>query len=540
MSLIVSKEILLATSNEKLKRARERVGSHRSDEDIQLLSDHLDKDALTELLRLACDHKQAKLSRTIEVILQALEGDFSKPVPNFNAFKEVLTSYIRHEAIDGWIYVERSDGQLLPELVTDISYHDGYRRDSTPSVSISTISYTMADGHGSTMDTCRRTHTFHPNAVARKRVDSILESHGILKESERLKAEYQAAMDRHHGLEAGAFSKQFRATGPMLRKVEGYGSEGFRFNASRVIWDLDDEARGSRLQSEESVIFEKVPDHDGHGNVPEHPLAVAFDMECQESFWVNTCHLMPYDYDKSLGSKLILPETHRDLLDVLTTDIGAFTGDIIEGKSAGNIILCKGIPGVGKTLTAEVYAELIEKPLYKVHSGSLGTTAEAIERNLKVIFNRARRWNCVLLLDECDVFVSKRGTSIEQNAIVAEFLRTLEYFDGLIFMTTNRPDDIDEAFLSRCAAIIDYSPPFPADARKIWSVIAAHFDTTLDTALVEQLLKLFPQIAPRDIKMLLRLVLRMAKKREQPLSIDLFRQCAMFRAIDMTPLEGAR
>mgnify|MGYP002655347674 CR=1 FL=1 len=50
------------------------------------------------------------------------------------------------------------------------------------------------------------------------------------------------------------------------------------------------------------------------------------------------------------------------------------------------MILCKGIPGVGKTLTAEVYAELIERPLYAVHSGSLGTDAATIEKKPEADF----------------------------------------------------------------------------------------------------------------------------------------------------------
>ena len=61
-----------------------------------------------------------------------------------------------------------------------------------------------------------------------------------------------------------------------------------------------------------------------------------------------------------------------------------FTGDIIEGKSAGNVILARGRPGVGKTLTAEVYAEVIGKPLYSIHTGSLGITAELVRQNLEV------------------------------------------------------------------------------------------------------------------------------------------------------------
>lgn len=243
--------------------------------------------------------------------------------------------------------------------------------------------------------------------------------------------------------------------------------------------------------------------------------------------------MTPYVYDKSLRNKLVLPDTHKDLLNVLTTDLSAFVNDFIEGKSAGNVILCKGIPGVGKTLTAEVYAELIARPLYTIRSGSLGADAESIADNLNEIFQRAQRWNCVLLLDEADVFVAQRTNDVQQNAIVAEFLRALEYFDGLMFMTTNRPNDIDEAIISRCAAIIDYATPSPTDAAAIWLVMAEQFNVKLSAGLIGELVTLFPAIAPRDIKMLLRLALRVSMTHKQPLALDTFRRCAMFRAIKM-------
>jgi hypothetical protein len=34
---------------------------------------------------------------------------------------------------------------------------------------------------------------------------------------------------------------------------------------------------------------------------------------------------------------------------------------------------------VGKTLTAEVYSEIIRRPLYRVHSGQLGLNVAAME-----------------------------------------------------------------------------------------------------------------------------------------------------------------
>ena len=51
-------------------------------------------------------------------------------------------------------------------------------------------------------------------------------------------------------------------------------------------------------------------------------------------------------------------------------------GDIVKGKSNGVIICSMGLPGVGKTLTAEVYSEKIKRPLYTVQASQLGLSRE--------------------------------------------------------------------------------------------------------------------------------------------------------------------
>jgi len=105
-------------------------------------------------------------------------------------------------------------------------------------------------------------------------------------------------------------------------------------------------------------------------------------------------------------------------------------------------------------------------------------------------------------------------------------------FDGLLFMTTNRGDDIDEAILSRCAAIIHYDPPGPTLLPEVWRVMSGNFEAGLEEGLIAELVALFPQITPRDVKMLLRLTLRVARARGEPLSAELFRRNAMFRGIN--------
>lgn len=108
------------------------------------------------------------------------------------------------------------------------------------------------------------------------------------------------------------------------------------------------------------------------------------------------------------------------------------------------------MPGVGKTSTAECIAELVQKPLYSITCGALGTTTTEIEKNLSRHLALASRWDCVVLLDEADLFLSRRGREdFHRNGVVVLFLRTLDYYSGIIVMTTNRVGALDEGFLSR-------------------------------------------------------------------------------------------
>jgi len=58
----------------------------------------------------------------------------------------------------------------------------------------------------------------------------------------------------------------------------------------------------------------------------------------------------------------------------------------------------------------------------------LGLSPKEVEENLEFHFQLAQAWDCVLLLDEADVFLARRTVEdISRNALVSVFLRILEY-----------------------------------------------------------------------------------------------------------------
>ena len=176
---------------------------------------------------------------------------------------------------------------------------------------------------------------------------------------------------------------------------------------------------------------------------------------------------------------LVLPESQKELILGFTASQQSYRNafdDVIEGKGRGIILLLCGPPGVGKTLTAESVAEEMKVPLYMMSAGDLGLDSRHIESRLQGVFDMVTRWNAILLLDEADVFLEERSLhELERNKLVSIFLRVLEYYEGIMFLTTNRVQTFDAAFQSRIHISLDY-PELTIDSRKqVWrNFLAQH------------------------------------------------------------------
>ena len=156
---------------------------------------------------------------------------------------------------------------------------------------------------------------------------------------------------------------------------------------------------------------------------------------------------------------LVIDDTTRKLIKALVMrQLEADKGtDLIAGKGQGLIILLHGGPGTGKTFTAESVAEIAKKPLYRVSCGDLGTDPTKVEEYLESVLYLGKIWDCVVLLDEADVYLEQRSMeSLARNALVSVFLRVIEYFEGILILTSNRVGTFDEAFKSRLQLALHY------------------------------------------------------------------------------------
>lgn len=166
-------------------------------------------------------------------------------------------------------------------------------------------------------------------------------------------------------------------------------------------------------------------------------------------------------WNEGAYDSLVLEDNTKDIVKALVESHkyhpAESIDDVIQGKGKGLVAVLHGPPGTGKTLTAEGISELLKCPLYMVSAGELGTDPRTLEAELQKILDIAHAWGAVLLLDEADVFLEKRTIQdIHRNALVSIFLRLLEYFQGILFLTTNRVETFDDAFQSRIHVALRY------------------------------------------------------------------------------------
>ncbi|KAE8420704.1 hypothetical protein BDV36DRAFT_292898 [Aspergillus pseudocaelatus] len=205
------------------------------------------------------------------------------------------------------------------------------------------------------------------------------------------------------------------------------------------------------------------------------PVVLGFAFS--EKLWLefSISGISDIDWNEDAFDSLVLPDNQKSIVKALveshTFCAAQNIDDVIQGKGKGLVAVLHGPPGTGKTLTAEGIAELLKRPLYMVSAGELGTDSRTLEAELNKILDIAHSWGAVLLLDEADIFLEKRTIQdIHRNALVSIFLRLLEYFQGILFLTTNRVETFDDAFQSRIHVALRYGDLTTKAKRSVWKM----------------------------------------------------------------------
>lgn len=475
-------------------------------------------------------------ARKVASYLTIKAGPMDRPVGSCEALDMALRALIS-ELPNKWLFKEQ-DGQWYPYFVKSVNYRERDR--DTPARTVVTLM--SANRHGAQS---KEVHWEYGDLRGQKTVDEILADRGYLCETEELCSNYAKEMVRYNDIYPKT-GEQFAAVGyaspnrwtRRAMEVDGIPS---KVVMDDMMKDEDDNqqrtpttypaptgfwesySRGNTSVDEDESDEGEVP-----AVLPMHPILSVFRLSDHEFYDIHVNDLRDYVWNTALADKLVLAEEKKALVDLLVTSAGEMMEDIIEGKTGGVIVAASGPPGTGKTLTAEVYSESTKRPLYTVQCSQLGTDEESIEKKLKVVLDRAARWKAILLIDEADVYIRTRGEDIHQNAIVGVFLRTLERYRGVLFMTTNRATIIDDAILSRLTAHVRYEMPDAGERERIWKVLASNYNVRMSIQSITTIAEAH-ELSGRDIKNLLKLAGFYLKRNAGPLTPDLVAKLLKFQ-----------
>lgn len=465
-----------------------------------------------------------------------------KKVTSLSSMPQLVESYVK--GLDSQIFyrlIQGTDDTHLPWCIDKCTYHSKTSYNDTPYVTVKFKAVHLND-EISTQITILFNDLFNSDGE-KQTVPQILDNNGFSQETEELKSEYDRQYAKYREL-VNSKGRVYVGSGIAKRVQSEKGWSGRLFRNENtfyfkktgiknnvVIDHYGYDRERSDKEIDETIKLFQVKTSLSASNVllPTHPFVHTYHLEEHTWLIVHVDNLTEYEFQgQELSEKLVLPKENKELIDILMHTSKIDIDDIVAGKKGGSFIMTTGPAGVGKTLTAEVFSETIGLPLYKVQCSQLGLNIDEVEKNLQLILTRAESWGAILLIDEADVYVRKRSTDIQQNAIVGVFLRTLEYYTGILFMTSNMGDDIDDAIMSRATAHIEYKAPTDSDRQKIWHILNEQFGTGLSESDIQTLTIELPNIVGRDIKTLLKLSKMYASSKSTPITVEFIKSICKF------------
>ena len=181
---------------------------------------------------------------------------------------------------------------------------------------------------------------------------------------------------------------------------------------------------------------------------------------------------------------LVLPEASKKLLQDICSR--SRNQELVYGTwefssrfpyGLGTSILFTGSPGTGKTMAAQVMANELGMPLYRVDLSQLiSKYIGETQKNIGRIFEEADKCDCILLFDEADAIFTKRSDVSDaqdrySNAETAYLLQRIEQYSGVSILATNLLQNFDDAFRRRISYMVHFPMPDAALRKELWESI---------------------------------------------------------------------
>ncbi|KAI9922136.1 hypothetical protein PsorP6_000015 [Peronosclerospora sorghi] len=123
-------------------------------------------------------------------------------------------------------------------------------------------------------------------------------------------------------------------------------------------------------------------------------------------------------------------------------------------------------------MTVNAVAHHMKKRVLLVDFTSLqGKRQEGVDADadLSGLLREADMSNAVLFFDEFENIFRQRESGGDQ--LLDALLKEIERYEGIVFLATNRPFDLDEEMHRRITAVFEFKAPDHIQRRKIWDVL---------------------------------------------------------------------
>lgn len=214
----------------------------------------------------------------------------------------------------------------------------------------------------------------------------------------------------------------------------------------------------------------------------DQALSLSHIARARRQFAAEKLRLLAEPVDRQVGrDALVIPALVASELDRLVLrarsreslwqGLGA---TLAVSPNSGVRALFVGESGTGKTLAASYIATELAAPLYRVDLSSvMNKYIGESEKNLAQLLDQAAASDVVLLFDEADSLFGSRSEGRETgerfaNMLTNFLLTRIENHPGIVILTSNSQERIDNAFSRRLDMVIEFPLPGHEERLALW------------------------------------------------------------------------